>query len=254
MDDSYNSNEYNDNTFLYSHMKFITSFNSLIQLLIEDNEDLSSLTHTNDKINYQKLIYLQTKKRDMVDFKDAVKAIKIKLDEENNDCVEEIKKSENEMKWISNETFENSKERDILIEERKKNLANTLNSTRDENSCYSNMSKKDKIKRMKELKSKLTKFENDLISKKKNCEEKYKKNQKLKVDNKILYENYKQKKLILEQLTKENEIYQKDLETNKMHGKKGYSNNDINYNSLVNENKKNKKKSVSSGWFSHIFK
>ena len=254
MDDSDNSNEYNDDTFLFSHMKFISSFNSLIQLLIEDNEDLASLIQTNDKINYQKHIYLQTKKRDMIDLKNATKAIEIKLDEENNDCVEEIKKSENEMKWISNETLENSKERDILIEERNKNFANALNSTREENSCYSNMSKKDKIKRMKELKSKLAKFENDLISKKKNCEEKYKKNQKLKVDNKILYENYKQKKLILEQLTKENEIYQKDLETNKMHGKKGNSNNVITYKSLVNDNKKIKQKGVSSGWFSNIFK
>ena len=50
MDDSDNSNEYNDDTFLFSHMKFISSFNSLLQLLIEDNEDLTSLTHTNDKI------------------------------------------------------------------------------------------------------------------------------------------------------------------------------------------------------------
>ena len=219
-----------DTSFLQSHMKFVSSFVNIAEVI---NDDISFNHDINKDVAYQRKIYLKIKKGDLDYLMNSISSMRKETKNEEEDINEEIKKMENEMNWINNETNENLKEREKLIEERNKNYyTTTLSSTRDESSAYVNMNKKELMKRYKELKTKMKNFENDLLTKRKNCEEKYKKNQSIKLDNKMLYEKYKQKKLIYDQLTVDINEYK--LKTN---GK------DI----------PDKKKS-SSGWFSSIFK
>ena len=216
--------------FLQSHMKFVSSFVNIAEVI---NDDISFNHDINKDVAYQRKIYLKIKKGDLDYLMNSISSMRKETKNEEEDINEEIKKMENEMNWINNETNENLKEREKLIEERNKNYyTTTLSSTRDESSAYVNMNKKELMKRYKELKTKMKNFENDLLTKRKNCEEKYKKNQSIKLDNKMLYEKYKQKKLIYDQLTVDINEYK--LKTN---GK------DIPH-----------KKKSSSGWFSSIFK
>lgn len=219
-----------DTSFLQSHMKFVSSFVNIAEVI---NDDISFNHDINKDVAYQRKIYLKIKKGDLDCLMNSISSMRKETKNEEEDINEEIKKMENEMNWINNETNENLKEREKLIEERNKNYyTTTLSSTRDESSAYVNMNKKELMKRYKELKTKMKNFENDLLTKRKNCEEKYKKNQSIKLDNKMLYEKYKQKKLIYDQLTVDINEYK--LKTN---GK------DIPH-----------KKKSSSGWFSSIFK
>ena len=219
-----------DTSFLQSHMKFVSSFVNIAEVI---NDDISFNHDINKDVAYQRKIYLKIKKGDLDYLMNSISSMRKETKNEEEDINEEIKKMENEMNWINNETNENLKEREKLIEERNKNYyTTTLSSTGDESSAYVNMNKKELMKRYKELKTKMKNFENDLLTKRKNCEEKYKKNQSIKLDNKMLYEKYKQKKLIYDQLTVDINEYK--LKTN---GK------DIPH-----------KKKSSSGWFSSIFK
>lgn len=219
-----------DTSFLQSHMKFVSSFVNIAEVI---NDDISFNHDINKDVAYQRKIYLKIKKGDLDYLMNSISSMRKETKNEEEDINEEIKKMGNEMNWINNETNENLKEREKLIEERNKNYyTTTLSSTRDESSAYVNMNKKELMKRYKELKTKMKNFENDLLTKRKNCEEKYKKNQSIKLDNKMLYEKYKQKKLIYDQLTVDINEYK--LKTN---GK------DIPH-----------KKKSSSGWFSSIFK
>lgn len=225
-----NFDSYDDTSFLQSHMKFVSSFVNIAEVI---NDDISFNHDINKDVAYQRKIYLKIKKGDLDYLMNSISSMRKETKNEEEDINEEIKKMENEMNWINNETNENLKEREKLIEERNKNYyTTTLSSTRDESSAYVNMNKKELMKRYKELKTKMKNFENDLLTKRKNCEEKYKKNQSIKLDNKMLYEKYKQKKLIYDQLTVDINEYK--LKTN---GK------DIPH-----------KKKSSSGWFSSIFK
>lgn len=219
-----------DTSFLQSHMKFVSSFVNIAEVI---NDDISFNHDIHKDVAYQRKIYLKIKKGDLDYLMNSISSMRKETKNEEEDINEEIKKMGNEMNWINNETNENLKEREKLIEERNKNYyTTTLSSTRDESSAYVNMNKKELMKRYKELKTKMKNFENDLLTKRKNCEEKYKKNQSIKLDNKMLYEKYKQKKLIYDQLTVDINEYK--LKTN---GK------DIPH-----------KKKSSSGWFSSIFK
>ena len=219
-----------DTSFLQSHMKFVSSFVNIAEVI---NDDISFNHDINKDVAYQRKIYLKIKKGDLDYLMNSISSMRKETKNEEEDINEEIKKMENEMNWINNETNENLKEREKLIEERNKNYyTTTLSSTRDESSAYVNMNKKELMKRYKELKTKMKNFENDLLTKRKNCEEKHKKNQSIKLDNKMLYEKYKQKKLIYDQLTVDINEYK--LKTN---GK------DIPH-----------KKKSTSGWFSSIFK
>ena len=107
-----------DTSFLQSHMKFVSSFANIAEVI---NDDISINNDVNAEVAYQRMIYLKIKKNDLDYLISSISSMKKETKNEEEDINEEIKKMENEMNWINNETTENMKEREKLLEERNKN-------------------------------------------------------------------------------------------------------------------------------------
>lgn len=185
---------------------------------------------------YLKTVHNKCFNDDMQNLINSIRANEEKIEDDIDDENKQIKSIEHELNWITQEKIaafnekEEIDEKIELVEVNNSNLFgscltqnartneqnnntttcdnninNTINDINDnENIVKANRSNENYPKRLKEVKKKYETLINSLATKKKDFNKKQKQNQKYISDNNLLREKIKQKRMILEQLNKNN--------------------------------------------------
>lgn len=185
---------------------------------------------------YLKTVHNKCFNDDMQNLINSIRANEEKIEDDIDDENKQIKSIEHELNWITQEKIaafnekEEIDEKIELVEVNNSNLFgscltqnartneqnnntttidnninNTMNDINDnENIVKVNRSNENYPKRLKEVKKKYETLINSLATKKKDFNKKQKQNQKYISDNNLLREKIKQKRMILEQLNKNN--------------------------------------------------
>lgn len=185
---------------------------------------------------YLKTVHNKCFNDDMQNLINSIRANEEKIEDDIDDENKQIKSIEHELNWITQEKIaafnekEEIDEKIELVEVNNSNLFgscltqnartneqnnntttidnninNTMNDINDnDNAVKANRSNENYPKRLKEVKKKYETLINSLATKKKDFNKKQKQNQKYISDNNLLREKIKQKRMILEQLNKNN--------------------------------------------------
>ena len=208
---------FDQNDILNNHLEFISSPYNIINNLYNNNNQEENNIYKFIKINKKNfspiLLYLNTiyNENKFKEFLMLEKELEILQEETKNKIKDNIidkEKYNHELNLYKTENDDNIKEKEVLLKEKNNlicNLSTTaLSSSNNINLNLNSQERNDLIKQIKSYKNFINKFENDVLIKRKEIIEKKEKNKKIKHENMNLIHILKQKKLIYDNIVKEN--------------------------------------------------
>lgn len=225
-----------DHTVITNHIKFISHKENIIRTLYQDNKLTLNRINTTPFEIFLKYIFLENKKKDIEIIKKGVQ----ELESENKvifqNKYKDKEKVKEELDWVKKDSAESFKERDELIKVQQSDLNNSCILSSSLSTCSSSNDKNFQMKRLKKLKNSLSKFETDIFFKKIDWNEKFSQIKLLKEENSNLRQHYKQKKIIYQQLQKDNNLLKEQLNKNGKKSPRKKINGNIEYCNTTRNN------------------
>ena len=237
--------ENNGISVITNHLKYISNRENIIKMLYEDNKININKQNISPFELFLKSIFIDYKKKDI----ELIKRGILELKKENKELLKnkEIYKEKvnEELKWVKKESKETFKKRDELLQEIQPKLNNSCIIISPSITNNPSSSDRSQVKKLRNLKTKLSQFETDIFIKKNEYKENYNLNLSLKEENSNLRQHYRQKKLIYRQLQEDINLLKEKIEGQNYIKRKGTNNTESFTTKKLNHN---------NSFFKNLFK